>query len=61
MNGFVSYNLFENLSLLFNVNNLFDIVGIIEVEEGLVLDNDIICVCIINGCIMLFILKYFFY
>ncbi|WP_194441302.1 TonB-dependent receptor [Pseudoalteromonas sp. A520] len=61
VNGFVSYNLSENLSLSLNVNNLFDTVGITEAEEGSVPDNDIIRARTINGRTTSLTLKYSFY
>ncbi len=61
VNGFVSYNLSENLSLSLNVNNLFDTVGITEAEEGSVPDNDIIRARTINGRTTSLTLKYSFF
>ena len=49
VNAFASYNLAENLQLSFNINNLFDEVGITEAEEGSVPDNGIIRARTING------------
>ena len=60
VNGFVSYDLSENLSLALNVNNLFDTVGITEAEEGSVPANDIIRARTINGRTTSLTLKYAF-
>jgi outer membrane receptor protein involved in Fe transport len=60
VNGFVSYDLSENLNLAFNVNNLFDTVGITEAEEGSVPDNNIIRARAINGRTTSLTLKYLF-
>jgi len=49
VNGFVSYDLSENLNIALNVNNLFDTVGITEAEEGSIPDNNIIRARAING------------
>ena len=60
VNGFVSYDLSENLNLAFNVNNLFDTVGITEAEEGSVPANNIIRARAINGRTTSLTLKYLF-
>ncbi|MCQ8878702.1 TonB-dependent receptor [Pseudoalteromonas shioyasakiensis] len=60
VNGFVSYDLSENLNLAFNVNNLFDTVGITEAEEGSVPENNIIRARAINGRTTSLTLKYMF-
>ena len=60
VNGFVSYDLTENLNIAFNVNNLFDTVGITEAEEGSVPENNIIRARAINGRTTSLTLKYMF-
>ncbi|MDX5407109.1 MAG: TonB-dependent receptor [Chromatiaceae bacterium] len=49
VNAFASYELAENLQLSFNINNLFDEVGLTEAEEGSVPANGIIRARTING------------
>ncbi|WMS92953.1 TonB-dependent receptor domain-containing protein [Pseudoalteromonas sp. HL-AS1] len=60
VNGFVSYDLSENLNIALNVNNLFDTVGITEAEEGSVPENNIIRARAINGRTTSVTLKYAF-
>ena len=60
VNGFVSYDLSENLNIALNVNNLFDTVGITEAEEGSVPENNIIRARTINGRTTSVTLKYAF-
>ncbi|WP_404343724.1 TonB-dependent receptor [Pseudoalteromonas mariniglutinosa] len=60
VNGFVSYDLSDNLNLALNVNNLFDTLGITEAEEGTIPDNNIIRARTINGRTTSITLKYLF-
>lgn len=60
VNGFVNYDLSENLNIALNVNNLFDTVGITEAEEGSVPENNIIRARTINGRTTSVTLKYAF-
>jgi outer membrane receptor protein involved in Fe transport len=60
VNGFVSYDLSENLNIALNVNNLFDTVGITEAEEGSIPENNIIRARTINGRTTSITLKYAF-
>ena len=49
VNAFAQYYLSDEFSVAFNVNNLFDVVGITEAEEGNIPANDIIRARTING------------
>ncbi len=39
INGFVNFGITENLSLSLNGNNLLDVLGITESEDGSIVDN----------------------
>ena len=64
--GFAQFNAFANVEILpsavlsFNVNNLFNVFGITEAEEGTVPDNGIVRARPINGRTMSLSLRYEF-
>jgi len=60
VNAFAQYNLSDTFSIALNVNNLFDVVGITEAEEGNIPANDIIRARTINGRTSSITLKYEF-
>lgn len=60
VNAFASYDLTEDLSLSFNVNNLFNAVGITEAEEGSIPESGIIRARAINGRTTSFTVNYQF-
>lgn len=60
VNAFASYNLSDTLSVSFNINNLFNVIGITEAEEGSIPDNGIIRARTINGRTSSMTLKYDF-
>ena len=49
VNAFAQYYLSESFSVALNINNLFDVTGITEAEEGIIPANDIIRARTING------------
>jgi outer membrane receptor protein involved in Fe transport len=60
VNAFASYNVLEKLQLGVNVNNLFNVVGLTESEEGSIPANGIIRARSINGRTISASLKYSF-
>jgi outer membrane receptor protein involved in Fe transport len=60
VNLFALYRLSDAFSVSFNVNNMFDVIGITEAEEGSVPDNGIIRARTINGRTSSMTLRYDF-
>jgi len=60
VNAFAYYEVTEGLTLAFNVNNLFDTIGLTESEEGSIPGNNVIRARSINGRSMTMSLRYRF-